>query len=443
MPWTREAIPLVNQARLMHSAPEVVYSELAWYGEHLEHERYSGVEDRELENALLERGDRLIDLGLAKNASSHELVGRLYRRALEAWQSGEGDEVAQRYHVAVRIACLSNRIAPGVYAFDGLAGFGNDELKRLIDYGNDDEVAALVTNPGRQGLLGSLYKQTGVFADMSDARRLAFVNRSVGNPALNLDTSDSNGPDLTAWELQRGVFEMVLTAPVAPTWAVTLHGLLLKVEPDAAATPKSSEEAHAALVRWRGLHIPKLFGTDDGVQSGFYSSLSLIDEFQCLVGALYGRTLGDGKFAILGSMTSEDLGLRCSYYGNVKMTPAEIAAGFQRDSEGFVLATMMNDILLLTPELREIFEPMVGHQLEYRYARRRERLNSQHPRFDVRLLYEIQEQAAVAAVPVPATDASIQTIAAQLAAFRTEVAGLRKLVLWGLVAIIVYIFWRH
>jgi hypothetical protein len=78
---------LITKARLELSSPEVVYDALEEYGKHVLEGKRFGENDKDLERALANRNSPLIDLGLAKNASSHELVAELYTRSLE----GSGD----------------------------------------------------------------------------------------------------------------------------------------------------------------------------------------------------------------------------------------------------------------------------------------------------------------------------------------------------------------
>jgi hypothetical protein len=425
----------------MNSTAEAVYSELTWYGAQLQEKPFSAIEDQVMELALLGRGDGLIDLALAMYASSHEVVGTLYKRALDAWRSGECNETALQHHRAIRLACLGNRVSPGVYAFDGLGEVSDDELSRLIGYGDQDELAALLTNPGRRGLVGTLYLQEGLFQGLTDARMLALVSHSIGNPGLNVDGTDSNGPDHAAWKVQQGILHLVSTAPLTKTWVPVLTSLLLTLEPRTAKAAASAAEGCAVIARWGDVVVPNMFGPEEGSQPGFVTSLPLIDEFRCLVAALYGRILGQGKFEVLGSAESTDLAMRCAYYGNGQMTPAEVTVGFQRDGEAFAFAAMLNDTLLLTDDLREAFEQLVPYSLEDRYRQRLARLAASHPRFDPRPVFEIRAEAAKreASAALP----TVRDLMAEFVTMRAEVVSLRKQVLWTLVALGIWLWWWH
>jgi len=115
----------IHGAYLKLAAPDVVYAELEAYGAALRKDRYVfGIRDEGLEESLAARDDRLISLGLAKNAGSYQVVAKLYRRALE----GTGDA---GYDIAVRVACLANEAAPGMLLLDDSSLFGDGEFRRM------------------------------------------------------------------------------------------------------------------------------------------------------------------------------------------------------------------------------------------------------------------------------------------------------------------------
>ena len=90
-----------REARLLVSRPEEVFKELRSYGAQAKANRYG---DKQLEKSLLERGDPLIDLGLACYGSDKGMVGALYKNALIT----PNTPADARYLKGLRIACLSN-----------------------------------------------------------------------------------------------------------------------------------------------------------------------------------------------------------------------------------------------------------------------------------------------------------------------------------------------
>jgi len=82
MPGLEEQERRIREARLLVSRPEEVFKELRSYGAQAKANHLDG--DEQLEKSLLERGDPLIDLGLACYVSDKWVVGELYKKALIA-----------------------------------------------------------------------------------------------------------------------------------------------------------------------------------------------------------------------------------------------------------------------------------------------------------------------------------------------------------------------
>ena len=75
MVFNADSHALITKTRLLLSPPETVYQALREYGEHLNVGRNRIWEkDEALENALAQRDDRLINLGLAKYAGTADIV---------------------------------------------------------------------------------------------------------------------------------------------------------------------------------------------------------------------------------------------------------------------------------------------------------------------------------------------------------------------------------
>src|ERR1700730_13452136 len=102
----------IREARLLVSRPEEVFKELRSYGAQAKANHYG---DEQLEKSLLERGDPLIDLGLACYGSDKGVVGELYKKALIA----PNTPADARYRKGLRISCLWNQVNPGLQLFSG------------------------------------------------------------------------------------------------------------------------------------------------------------------------------------------------------------------------------------------------------------------------------------------------------------------------------------
>src|SRR5438876_3359156 len=103
MPWEEEQERLTEQARLSVASPEEVVRELKRVAQKPRFELWG--RDETIEALLVERNDRLINLGLACYGTSKEVFTALYKHGLEK-PAGVADE---RYKRGLRIGCLSNR----------------------------------------------------------------------------------------------------------------------------------------------------------------------------------------------------------------------------------------------------------------------------------------------------------------------------------------------
>jgi hypothetical protein len=117
----------LREARLLVSRPEEVFKELRSYGAQAKANLYGS--DEQLEKSLLERGDPLIDLGLACYGSDEEIVGALYKKGLAPADT----PLDARYRKGLRIACLSNQVLP----YRSFSRFprdiiGKDETRRVL-----------------------------------------------------------------------------------------------------------------------------------------------------------------------------------------------------------------------------------------------------------------------------------------------------------------------
>jgi hypothetical protein len=153
------------------------------------------------------------------------------------------------------------------------------------------------------------------------------------------------------------------------------------------------ETIDAVLSRWAKL--------DDKVKEkkpieGYFTALSLTDEFRCLIAALYGRTWSNNKFAVQGSPSAKDVAMRCAYYGNAELSEKEMKAGYERDQEVYVFATMYNNNLFSNSKLRKLFEEEQlgwGGDLLRRHLRNFELVRKKRPYLESFLSNEVRSEA--------------------------------------------------
>lgn len=450
MTWDKRTHRAVTLARLKLSAPEVVYQALEDYGENACTGRFSWETDEGLELALEARGDPLINLGLARNASSDELLRRLYTRARE----GSGD---LQYDQAIRRACLGNRVASAMLFSSRPAGLIDDELRRLAVEGDREEIRVLMQNPSAGGVLRDAYSRKGPFDGIADDRWLWLAEASARNPRLNIDDSDVHGPDMLAWDIHKAILGMLQGAPATKDWLRALYYLLIGLDKDSVSVPGVGEVAQI-LHRWAGVRVPKMLGTDEREdEEGLYTEFSFAAEFRCLVAALYGRTLKEKSFEIQGRPDHEDLASRCAYYGNAQLTPDQVLKGFERDGNAFCFAALFNNGVLLDRKSRTTLEPLLRGELLLRlYGERCAQLANKWRWFDPKPVSEdleealdhsrggVEDQSGRDSELLAKLAREVAGVKLQLdRGVARQIKGLIMVTTWGLIAIGVLILFRH
>ncbi|WP_153075000.1 hypothetical protein [Paraburkholderia bonniea] len=417
----------------MLAMPDVVYRELDNYGQYLatgNHWNY----DEELELSLLEREDRLIDLALAKNAASDDVVGSLYSRSL----AGTGDP---GYDKAVRLACLANEPATYVWLFTNATGVDESELRRLALYGDSDELSVLMRNPRRRGLLPAVYERRGSFENIPEERWFCLVRSSVDNPGLNIDESDIHGPDFTAWDLGKAIVSLLRTAPTEQRWIYALYSLLLNLNPESARSLDSKAIFSELLARWKTARASKTLD-ENAEAEGYYSPRPLVEEFCGVIAALYGCVFEGNKLEYVGELDSEDVMLRCAYYGRNKMNTDQMRLAWDMDGNLFVLTALFNNQLLLKDDCRRQLEDCMPSDLQHFYARRCSQLQAKYKWFDPRAVTdEVKEE--LQEPTQPANAAMVGRLAAQVTSIRNQVAGLSKQLWWGALILAGLVLWHR
>ncbi|MGF6440152.1 hypothetical protein [Paraburkholderia youngii] len=435
MAWDFTTHPEVIRNRLRFASPENVYAALEEYGTHWQRFRFA-LGDPELERLLFEREDRLIDLGLARYGRSDDgVVARIYKRARDG--SGDAD-----YDRAIQLACLSNPVIVAVIDSrllkDPTAEDGG-ELHRLAMEGDNVALGTLMRNPGARALLATVYSRSGVMKDIPEERWLKLVQCSIGNPALNRDDSNNDGPDHIAYRVREALRDLVASAPTTPDWVQALYQLLIELDPAKRWLFENEKAVLDALDRWKGIVVESPFDSAKD-ETGEYTGLPLADEFRCLIAALYGKVLVDKKLVPVGKPDSDDVALRCAYYGNAKMTPEEVAAAREKDGATLAFAALCNPDLTLSVQTRAEVEEIVSWDLERLREKRYAELKARYPRFDARPAYQVlrpDESEKSAASP------EIQTLAALVTEQGSILRGLARTVLWGFIILGALVLWRR
>lgn len=366
MSWRANQEALTQEARLLASSPEEVFRELKFYGERVKSDPYLA-SDEQLEEILFKRGEPLIDLCLANYGANKEVVAALYNRAVTATDN----PLEMRYRKGLRIACLSNQSISSVHFLfsfpDGLigpeetarifAGAGSAKDKHPSEgYG---AARALICNPMiDEDVLEALYEYKEPFSKLGQDCWELLVSISQDNKRLSTCEDNDAGPDMGHWRIQQSIFKLLGIAPVNMFWVRDLYALLDSLDFQHTAVPDRIDHV---LSRWAELADH----TSDGkLIEGDYTSLSMRDEFRCLIAAMYGRGFRDHRTIIFGSPSAADLALRCAYYGKGDLTIKDMKRGFKRDRDVYLFAVSLNTHVHDSEKQKKLLED----QLEFKLA---------------------------------------------------------------------------
>jgi hypothetical protein len=351
----------VRLARLMASSPEVVFADLRTAAE--ARRSLLHMPDEELETALAQRLDPLIDLGLAQFGRSKSVVARLLATGL-AKPSSPSDAARKR---GLRVACYGNTGLDYFGSHDLLADLVSARTKAsIVANGAEDELAVLLRNPAvGDKALANLYRKEGPFQKLSDERWRDLVDLAAHNTRIVAAGDEKHGPDWGFWEIHKALFEMVTSAPVTENWCRVLHRTLVRVNPPSVVikTPIT-----ATLKNWEDFEVKDHEGK---IEEGWYSGLSLAEEFRCIVAALYGTRYVDSSYERAGTPQSATLPERCAYYAGASLTKKEVKKFLARDGAAFLLAFSFNEVAMCTPDLREALG-VHGEQPSWLYRSRME-----------------------------------------------------------------------
>lgn len=434
MAWKNDGYIAIDHAEMAVASAEHVYARLHDYGEFVRARYYSW--DEGLERMLASRGEPLINLGLARFGGCQEVASMLYDTA----RLGTGDAT---YDKGIRIAILANprSLDQSFGAF--WIGSNSGELRRLAVDGEYEEMSALLKNESAGKIVERVLSRKEPFHDLPPARLAILVRHCGGNPRFNRDDSNSDGPDMLAMRLRDALLDCIQYAPVDYDWLIALYALLEKIDPT--NCPTAGEKLTLdVLQKWKGAYIPAYVGSEKEAR-GYYTEMTLVEEFRCYFAAKCGRTnVDDHGFTLrpVGGMDHDDVALRASYYRFARLTSDEIKKGYQKDGDAFVFTAMMNNSVFLKPESRKSFEEALSGGWMREYTARCNELKTQYPFFDptpqtTYMAVEDEDQRAI-------------DYAADLAQIKSEINNIGAsvgantiLMLCGFIALtVIFFIWR-
>jgi hypothetical protein len=287
-----------------------------------------------------------------------------------------------RYRKGLRIACLSNQ-ALDHWDFP-TSVIGKEETHRVFFEADWQEADALLCNPKlADDLLVALYQRSEPFAALPDDRWCDLITMSAKNPRLVTRNDTEDGPDFGHRSIQRAVFVLLRTAPTTPKGLHTLYWLLDSLDPQHVLLPESID---TELDRWSSVQTAGFRGQP---REGHFTVLTIVDEFRCLLAALYGKSRRNDKYDILGKPNDADVAARCAYYGKADLDQKAMKKGYHKDSDVFTFAVLFNDHVLRSVHLRKLLEEeyLCGGLIP-RYQKRCIQINKKWPNFNPEPLTE-------------------------------------------------------
>ena len=210
MNWEEEQERLTLEARLLASSPEAVFEELKTLSLKTRAQPLNSGDKYEI--SLINRNERLINLGLAAYGTNKEVLKALYKHGLEPAQG--------------RLSTSTVREAHFMFRFPDEI-IGAEETRRVLTEANGNEVAALIQNPKvSDELLEALYKRQGVFADKLEERRRQLIWMSASNARLVTKQEYHDAPDMGHYGIHKSIFGLLETTPVKYNWLRLLYHLL-------------------------------------------------------------------------------------------------------------------------------------------------------------------------------------------------------------------------
>lgn len=304
---------LINEAKLLASAPETV---AAWLEKSGEVSFWSKDADAELELNLLARNERLIDLSLAEHGLSTEVLHQLFHR---------NDEV-------IRAAVLSNQ---RVLKLKATSGYWVEHWQ-FVNVGPDVSWMAALTLVEAEALfsnrslpdtfIADFFEQKDVWETLTGDQRLSAANCIIGT------LKDRRaGPDRLDrlevrrhWAVYDASWRFSSRAPVDDFWAYALSELYSYLELQANSNFDPLEVAE----RWR---VPK---TDTSELEGEerdneYGYLSTYQRVRHGLARLASRRRGNARIIL----NNNDVAIRCGGYSTLRLSAQEIKSAFTLDGK--------------------------------------------------------------------------------------------------------------
>jgi hypothetical protein len=332
----RSSLILINEAKLLASAPDTV---AAWLEKSGEVSWWAKEADAELELNLLARNERLIDLALAEHGLSPEVLGQLFRR---------DDEI-------IRAAVLSNQRSLSSSKHYGSWfnhwKFLSDDLEpSWIAHLSNVEAEALFANGSLpDAFIADFFEQKDVWEALNDDQRLSAAHRII--ETLKARQPVANGFD--SWRDDRrsamidAAWRFSAKAPVDVFWAFALSKLYSFLPPRTIL----NFDPLQVTERWHveDPDISELEGENRDIEYGY---LSIVPSVRFGLARLASHSFKNRELIL----KNEDVAIRCGGYAALSLSVAEMEAAFATDGKLACNYLIENEKLWKYKKLRSALE---------------------------------------------------------------------------------------
>ena len=308
-------------------------------------EAFDTTGDKELEQSLLLRGDRLIDLGLARFCLWPDTARVLFKRGQSAKPGKENDALI------LRLACLSNcalsrahiKSPPGALVDEREGG-----VEQWLANAEGIEIRALFENPDiDENFLRDFLECKKPWDATSEKNRMQAIRALTRNPRMQ---ASYEGPmDGYAEYLHSGVFhaawQLAEKLPTTREWAATLRWLYGNLRRES----HSKEAPLDVAKRWS----PDPSDADaaetesEAIKSGY------LKNYQGVRFGLARLAIKNNHKLATELLSHVDIAFRTAAYADMSMTPEQLTSAFARDGKAAVNAMLPNLQLWRNPKTRE------------------------------------------------------------------------------------------
>lgn len=311
---------IIQEAWLLASTPQEVVQFLEKRASKGKDARFEDDVDEELETALLDKNNPLINLALARYAFHEEIVRKLFFGA-------HGDDV---YSQAIRFSVLSNQcVWSFIHGLPNVLLENEEQIITWITSANIQEISVFFMNPKLDDLfLKEFLEGNKVWQAMNEERRLVAIAALSANERMKTpyDESLMDGfRDYLYHSVFNAAWKLSEVLPTTKQWAYVLSMMFYKLERNGF----SIEDPISLAGRWflDSNDIEAIEEEKKVLTSGHLS------DYQSVRNSLALLALSKSQDLLPQLLSSDDIALRCAAYTTADLTPEQIHSAYELDQK--------------------------------------------------------------------------------------------------------------